>query len=103
MVEQLDLDFKEIIYRTNVKELVEYADFKSGSLKLSLNGSSCRGEDEADYWCYDGRLFQESDIDTKEIDKKLIPIVFFNPLFRRKKIIPYSVIFEKWRKIQEVG
>jgi hypothetical protein len=99
-----DLDF---ISSASDSEMEIYSGFKSGRFKLSLTGSCANGIDEADkweYWCYNGRLFLRSDEKgIEELDKKLIPVIFFNPLFKREAICPYSKVFDQWRLFQEMG
>lgn len=100
-------DLKELVSSMSDEELEQYSKFKKGEIKLMLIGSCSRGYDEADkweYWCHGGNLFlSSSEEKTKKLDKKLIPIVFFNPLFKRNVITPYSQIFEEWKKVQEGG
>lgn len=87
-------------------DIAEYQKFKNGELELSLIGNCRSGIDEADYWkywCHEGKLYLETYEERKEVDKKLIPAIFINPLFEKKERIPFSKIFEEWKKVQETG
>lgn len=97
----LDLDLKH--FTDSVADSEEYQAFKSGNLKICLDVCLDRKYDY-EYWCHNERLFlNDPKNGIKEIDSKLIPIVFFNPLFKRKRGIPYSEIFTRWRQFQENG
>ena len=83
----------------------EYQKFKRGELKLVLVGDCSREYDEADmweWWCDQGRLYCESAYENpKEYPFVLVPSVFYNPIFKKEKMIPFKERLKTWLEYQK--